>query len=150
MKDLHQNILNTLLQTPGLSSVDVGPGRGMLWVDDRYHRFAFYVEMLMKVGRRFQKINDDRNLLLVVVMEPTDYVSITYPKSNDFSLEINCPAIFYLNPSETFLIDADEEYRKIISIHKRINVLYRSWRSKEFSDNGWEFANDIFVTYSGS
>jgi uncharacterized protein YozE (UPF0346 family) len=124
--------------------VEVGPSVASVYVPEEYHEFSIYLEIMSQVKRTLQ-LESHQSLIASVHLPCTETVRSEFNEGSiPKALDPFHPVSFYVCDHKDFLIDAIEEYRKRLIIFES-DMVFRSWRTKEEQDLGWEFNNSLFL-----
>lgn len=118
-------------QVPGFDAPDGGTGA--------------YVDLLSELAQERALTENGATIIMAIPVSVTEEICTLGPASLDFeSDDDDCPTV-YRHHGDDFLIEADEEYRKVIPTGSDLNALFRSWRDAQAAEHGWEFNNFVFL-----
>lgn len=102
------------------------------------------VSFAERIRAKLDNEGDARKLILAFPMEATRHLTIEIPSGIDIDQIAESLATIYLHGSDDFLIEANEEYRRVIK-RNGVNAIFRSWRTAEGAKHDWEYENCIFL-----
>jgi len=106
------------------------------------------VDLLSTLAGAVEHSGDTRTVVMAIPIAVTTEISLAAPTGMEFDYDPTDAPTVYLYPGEDFLIDADEEYRKVVSTGSHLHALFRSWRDALEAEHGWEFNNYVLLWYS--
>ncbi|MEA3028883.1 MAG: hypothetical protein QOJ53_567 [Sphingomonadales bacterium] len=104
-----------------------------------------YVDLLSGLAHKLELAGDTRTAVMAIPVSVTEKICTQGPTSIEFEGDASDSPTVYLYDGEDFLIDADEEYRKIVPTGSDLRAIFRSWRDAQAAEDGWEFNNFVFV-----
>jgi hypothetical protein len=93
----------------------------------------------------FKAQKDERLVIAVAPLNVTKILTTLAPSVDKYRVPRNEYVTFYLHCEQRFFIEAEEEYRKSLTISPDLKAVFRSWRDAQSASLGWEFNNHIFV-----
>jgi len=103
------------------------------------------LELFKEVVTRLRERGENREIIMSIPLADSKAVRIEYPKNIKRLSRTFEPPSIYLHMQRDFLIQADEEYRKLLVEAPDLVILFRSWRGHEAAAKGWEFSNCVFL-----